>query len=243
MVHLAFVDYIKRKRETLILKRAWPERLNIVDAAIDMLLRRLKGRAALQAVRRLTTAKRDLRTELLDSALLNVGALGWTDVALAKAARDIGLSPLNHGLASRGAVDIVLHFLKGKRAHVFSLMQQSAPPPGPEVPPGLGVREELMYRAIAAHLDYLQPYRNSWPSALALLAAPQNVLDVLDTVGDLADDLCTYAGTTPTRGDWYTDRAHLLSLYCCVELYFLTDSSEDLLDTKSFLRRILKIRN
>ena len=201
----------------------------------------------MQVFRRLTTADRDLRTALLDSALLHVGVLGWTDVALAKAARDIGLSPLSHSLASRGAFDIVLHFLKNKRAHVCSLMQQrpttEESAPGPEVPPGIGVREELLYRAISAHLDYLQPYRDSWPSALALLAAPQNVLDVLDTVGDLADDLCTYAGTTPTRGDWYTERAHLLSVYCCVELYFLTDSSEDVLETKSFLRRILKKRS
>ena len=88
-------------------------------------------------------------------------------------------------------------------------------------------------------VEYIAPFRQTWPAALALVAAPQNALSTLGSVAELADDLCDYADIQSTRSDWYTERGLLLGLYGSVELFLLTDTSDDLHETRAFLERSL----
>lgn len=194
----------------------------------------------------------DVKLALLEGALRHVETLGWTDVALAKAATEIGLSPLTHSLASRGAVELVEHFLKKKREHVSKVVlsfkdelcvaRERGDEAGEE-PAGAqqGRSVLLLTRAIEAHMDFIAPHRQTWSSALALVAAPQNALNTLGAVADLADDLCEFADIQATRSDWYTERCLLLALYGSVELFVLTDSSVGLKESKDYLRRSVEM--
>ena len=198
----------------------------------------------------------DVKLALLEGALLHVETLGWTDVALAKAATEIGLSPLTHSLASRGAVELVEHFLKKKREHVSKVVLSFKDELCVARERGDGAGEEpagaqqgidkkrsvlLLTRAIEAHMDFIAPHRQTWSSALALVAAPQNALNTLGAVADLADDLCEFADIQATRSDWYTERCLLLALYGSVELFVLTDSSVGLKESKDYLRRSVEM--
>lgn len=189
----------------------------------------------------------DVKSRLLDNALRNVITMGWTDAALAKAAEDIGLSPMSHSLVNRGAVEVVEHFLNLKRAHVNTLM---APSINNEISSALHEsnttdghlkRERILFKAIGAHIDYIGPYLQSWPAALALLAEPQNVASTLGSVKNITDDLCQYCDVKTTRMDWYIERCLLASLYCSTELFLLTDASPNFVESKEFLSKAIKI--
>lgn len=192
--------------------------------------------------------KREL---ILEKALCHVHELGWSEKALAQASVDVGLPPLSHKVVERGPAEIVELFLRKKRDHVNSALSSAKSPAGiavaeeeveAEVVAGdsstydEGVKEkDMLYKAIEGHMEYIMPYASSWPSALALLLGPEQVLHTTQLVADLADDLVDYAGLQPTRSDWYTDRAILFSIYSSTQLYLLADKSEDYIDTKKFL--------
>lgn len=143
---------------------------------------------------------------------------------------------------------MVEHFLQRKRAHVLATSAAAAAATADtdgssstnttEHTPAL---EQELYKIIEAHMEYLGPHRETWPSALALLAEPQNAASTLALLHELADDLCAQTGIKSSRMDWYTERGLLLSLYGATELYLLTDSSQDLGETKLFLKRSLEL--
>jgi len=186
-----------------------------------------------------------LRFRLLEQAMLHVPVLGWSEDALAKAATDLGMPPLSFRIVNRGPVELVEHFLRKKMAHVRSVMQTNK-----EEEKGgnkgqsersLG-SEYILERAIEAHLDYIHPHLSTWPSALALLAEPQQVPHTLTIMQDVLDDLCEFADIQTSRIDWYVERGLLLSLLGSTELFMLTDNSQDLTDTKLFLKRAFDLR-
>ena len=100
--------------------------------------------------------------------------------------------------------------------------------------------DEKLYRAIEGHMEYIMPHLSRWPSALALMMSPEQVPYSAKLAATLAEDLVQYAGLNPTRTDWYTDRAMLLSLYTSTQLYLLSDQSEHKQDTKRFLREAIR---
>lgn len=193
----------------------------------------------------------DKRALILEKALSHVHEHGWSERALARASVDIGLPPLSHKIVERGPAEIVELFLRKKRDHVNSFLAggavASAGDGSEEVVEGEvvdeaskvhdgGVKEkDMLYKAIEGHMEYIMPYTSSWPSALALMLGPEQVLHSTKLAGDLADDLVDYAGLQPTRSDWYTDRAILFSIYSSTQLFLLTDKSEGFSETKRFL--------
>ena len=183
---------------------------------------------------------RDLKRELLDRALNHVAKLGWSDLALAQAATDLGLTPMSSTMVSRGAVELVEHFLGKKREQVSKTMSEmlSTQPPGPPL-----TQSEILYFAVEAHIDFIQPIRQTWPTALALLVSPQNIPHTLVHMGEVTSDLCDFLGIRAARLDWYAERGLLSAVYCFTELYLLTDSSADLQETKDFLRRHIELYN
>lgn len=170
------------------------------------------------------------RHTILECALLRVGEYGWTEEALARGAIDAGLPALSHKIIERGPVELVQLFLEKKRNHANT---QVGPRNANET--GTGRLERLL----ELHMEYIAAsgVRRHWPIALAILAEPTNAGSSLISLGQAADDLCEAVDLFPSRLDWYTERAMLLSYYSSVELFFLTDSSEDLTDTKDFIRR------
>jgi ubiquinone biosynthesis protein COQ9 len=186
------------------------------------------------------SSSRNLKRELLDRALSHVASLGWSDVALAQAATDLGLTPMSSTMISRGAVELVEHFLGKKREQVSKTMSEllSTPPPGPPL-----TQSEILYHAVETHINFIQPIRQTWPAALALLVAPQNIPYTLVHMEEMTGDLCDFLDIRAARIDWYTERGLLSAVYCSTELYLLTDSSADLEETRDFLRRNIEVYN
>lgn len=143
--------------------------------------------------------------------------------------------PLAHGIFTRGAYDLLEHFLEKKRAHVFELVSQkkeTIDTADSDETASLSTEEKVLVAGLEAHFEYLFPYLSSWPSALALLADPRYALDTLKIVGATTDDLCFLAGMQSSRADWYKERLVVLSLYCSSELFLLTDHSNNFEDTR-----------
>jgi ubiquinone biosynthesis protein COQ9 len=192
----------------------------------------------------------EVRMKMLTCALEHVPKLGWTEDALVKAATEVGLPPLSYRLVERGPVEIVELFIKNKRAHVRNVMHiasvstsapsSSSSSSSSSSTESLAGPQDALYLAIEAHLDYIAPFVTSWPSALALMAEPQQLPRTFETMMDTVEDLCEFAGIQNSRGDWYVERGLLLSLFCSTELYFLTDTSANFSDTKEFLRSGLR---
>lgn len=183
----------------------------------------------------------DPRVHILETALNHVDTLGWTQHALAQAAMDIGMTPMSSSVVHRGPVEMVEYLLKKKRAHVQTIATASSECPSDALGEAEQYKLARLAALISAHMEYLGPYKNTWPSALALLAEPQNAASTLALLQELADDLCNQAGIKSSRMDWYAERGLLLSLYAATECYFLTDSSPNLNDTKNFLKRSLDV--
>ena len=201
----------------------------------------------------------DKRVLILEKALSHVHEHGWSERALAQAAVDIGLPPLSHKIVERGPAEIVELFLRKKRDFVNSSLvagdstgtDGGARQEAEEIVEGEvvdeshkvndeGVKEkDMLFKAIEGHMEYIMPYASSWPSALALMLGPEQVLHSTQLAADLADDLVEYAGLHPTRSDWYTDRAILFSIYSSTQLFLLTDKSEGYVETRRFLESAL----
>mmetsp|Transcript_28084 Transcript_28084/g.40005 ORF Transcript_28084/g.40005 Transcript_28084/m.40005 type:complete len:272 (+) Transcript_28084:31-846(+) len=186
--------------------------------------------------------EKEMRRLILDAAILNVSMLGWTDDSIAKAINDVGKlnGPLAHGIFTRGAYDLLEHFLEKKRAHVFALVnQQKETTESTDFhdTSSLSSEEKYLIAGMEAHFEYLSPYLSSWPSALAVLADPRYALDTVKIVGSTVDDLCFLAGMQSSRGDWYKERLLVLSIYTSSELFLLTDHSSNFEETRAFIRR------
>ena len=97
-----------------------------------------------------------------------------------------------------------------------------------------------MQRIMELHFEYIEQsgLKSTWPSALALLiASPANIPHSIMALNDILGDLCDAAKLKPTRLDWYGERALLASLYVSTEMFFLTDDSKDLVETRCVHRQ------
>lgn len=154
----------------------------------------------------------------------------------------MGLPPHSHRIIDRGATELVEHFLKKKRLFVLEAVKlKNETPIEPETPDSARdnvesenvIKEnDLIYIAIEKHLDFIAPYLSSWPSALGHLADPKNVFTTLPIFFQTIDDLCYITEVKTANMDWYTERVQLAMLYTITELFMLTDSSENLFETK-----------
>eukprot|EP01032_Pedospumella_encystans_P009200 gene9200-10854_t len=101
--------------------------------------------------------------------------------------------------------------------------------------------DTILQVAIEAHIDYIYPYAHTWPSALATFADPSQASYAVTTAMQLADDIVSMSDIQASRGDWYTERLLATMLYSSTELFMLTDTSENLQDTKDFLKRNIQM--
>jgi rpsU-divergently transcribed protein len=173
------------------------------------------------------------------AALANVPELGWTDDAVAKAVKEVGYDSIAHKMIDHGAADLVRYFMQQKRVHVQQFISDKYPPHDDEHEEDEDAATHaklVVHDAIACHMEYIAPYKASWPSALAVVSEPSQLPKTLEVMADTADDICHLAGMNSSRLDWYTDRALILMVYGTTEMYMLTDYSDDMHDTKQFLR-------
>ena len=173
----------------------------------------------------------DFNNLVLSTALENVSKLGWTDDAIAQAVSTLGYCPLSHKVVGNGAVDLVFFFLEKKRFHINKLVTEKYNEDCNDEDPE-NYSEIILYDSIYSHVSYLSPFIPNWPSALALLVNSNYASKAAGTMINLADDICHLSGLKSSRLDWYTDRSMVLAILCSTELYSLTDTSDDMNDTR-----------
>ena len=114
----------------------------------------------------------NIREAIMKAALNNVPELGWTDDAVAKAVKEVGYDSIAHKMIDHGAADLVRYFMHKKRLHVYEVVTSKHPPHDDENNESKsGTHAKIVvYEAIACHMEYISPYKSTWPSALAVLA-------------------------------------------------------------------------
>jgi ubiquinone biosynthesis protein COQ9 len=167
-----------------------------------------------------------LKAELLSKSLKFVPELGWNDECIVRAVQELNLPPISHKIVQRGAGEMLQYFQAKKLISVETQFQQEFPDYNEMY------CEDRLYRAMELHIENLQPFKAVWPEALALLVHPTEVPYALTTAMNISNSLCQQAGIRSSRLDWYYERMVLMSLYGSVELYFLTDGTDNLQDTR-----------
>ncbi|XP_048886828.1 ubiquinone biosynthesis protein COQ9, mitochondrial isoform X2 [Brienomyrus brachyistius] len=168
----------------------------------------------------------ELKKRILTAALEFIPEHGWSVEAIAAGAETLGLSPASAGIFTKGAGELVLHFVSKCNAQLVQLLEEQQRPKE---------KAEFLRDALQTRLRMLAPYMDSWPQALSTLLLPQNVPGSLKCLSTLVDDLWYYAGDRSTDMRWYSRRLTLTAVYSATELVMVQDSSPDFQDTWAFL--------
>ena len=155
---------------------------------------------------------------------------GWSPKMLASAAGELGVPADRAALAfPGGAADMI----DGWFASLDAAMALGLPA---ERLASMKIRERI-YILVMFRLEWLLGNREALRRALAVLAMPQNLLAAARLAWRAADLMWRAAGDTATDFNHYSKRSILIGVYASSTLVFLDDSSEDLEQTRAFLKR------
>lgn len=178
-----------------------------------------------------------MRTRVLEAALLEVPALGWTTDALTAGAAACDLSPMAHGLAPRGPIELVEYFSASCDARLaFELAERANELADLEA-------HNRLLNAMQARLRMVAPHAATWPQALALRALPANLPNTLRDAHALAEQLLTAIGDDakapllPGPVDQATKILSVGAIYGACEMHLLADRSPGHNDTWTFLEK------
>lgn len=155
---------------------------------------------------------------------------GWSDAAVAAAAKQQGISPEVAGLAfADGAMDMI----EGWIEHVDQAMAQHF---SADALRQLPVRERIR-QLVRFRLDAVTGYDEALRRALAIMAMPQNLKRSARRGWASADRIWRLAGDASADFNHYTKRAILAGIYAATLSVFVDDQSEGKADTLAFLDR------
>jgi ubiquinone biosynthesis protein COQ9 len=174
------------------------------------------------------SSQEDIKLKILSKSLENQPQYGWTNEAIVQSVKQLNLNPALHTVISRGPVEIVEYFIKLRNENVINqLNEYKKAHEMDEIN-----QTELLKSSLFYHLDYLSPYKSTWPHALSLLASPTQIPQTISLTQQTVEDLCRAIGFETTRYDWYLERASLISLLGMMELYMIQDTSANSEDTR-----------
>lgn len=169
----------------------------------------------------------ELRPHLVRAMLPHVAFDGWTWTAVDAAADELGIPRPRARLAFSGPIDMADAFAAMADDDMTAALAAE----------GVGAMKirQRITRAVEVRLEQAMPHREAVRRALAQLA-----LDpprAARTLWRTADAMWRAAGDTATDFNFYTKRAILGAVYSSTLLVWLSDESEDMADTRAFLRR------
>lgn len=172
----------------------------------------------------------ELRPLLVPLLAQNAVFDGWTDAALAEAARQLGVPPERARLVFPGGapdmIDAWYASIDAATAAAFPADRIAQ----------LKMRDRI--RALVRfRLDHMAPVREAARRALAVLALPQNLGRGARLGWRAADAMWRLAGDTATDFNHYTKRATLAGVYLSTLMVWLGDRSDGGADTAAFLDR------
>ncbi|USI73364.1 COQ9 family protein [Sphingomonas morindae] len=157
---------------------------------------------------------------------------GWSEAALANAARALGLDPAHARLAfPDGATGMIAAWYDA----IDAALTRDFPP---ERVAAMKIRDRIG-TLVRARLDYLRPQRQAARAAVAHLARPGQIAAGARLGWRAADTMWRLAGDTATDFNHYSKRATLAAIYAATLLVWLDDESEGESETAGFLARRL----
>lgn len=155
---------------------------------------------------------------------------GWSEEALAMAARELGVPPPRARITFPGGP---VQMIDAWFDSVDVAMLDAFPP---ERIAGMKIRERIR-ELVLFRLERMLPHREALRRAFAILAQPQNLAASAKLAWRASDRMWRVAGDTATDYNYYTKRALLTGVYGSTSLVFVDDNSDDLADTRAFLNR------
>lgn len=177
----------------------------------------------------------ETRERLLGVTLAHVPFDGWTRIAMAAGARDLGLAPEDAALAfPGGALEMIdLHGTLADARMVAAMAARGVADMKVRARIALGVRLRLEQNA---------EHREAVRRAVAVLALPWNAAATTRLLYRTVDAIWHAAGDTATDYNFYTKRGLLAGVYTATLLFWLDDESEDFVESWAFLdRRIAEV--
>ncbi|XP_063828105.1 ubiquinone biosynthesis protein COQ9, mitochondrial-like isoform X2 [Ostrinia nubilalis] len=173
----------------------------------------------------------NVKNHILQCALEYVPKTGWSVESLSAGAEAAGYPGITHGLFPNGGGDLV-HYFNVKCNE--SLVEQMKNWPKEDLKEHK-VPTKFIENAIITRLSMIEPYKSTWPKAMAIQALPNNVPNCLATLLSLVDDICYHSGDRSVDFNWYIRRVGLAGIYKATELFYLTDKSANHNATRSFV--------
>ncbi|HEX9933367.1 MAG TPA: COQ9 family protein [Allosphingosinicella sp.] len=155
---------------------------------------------------------------------------GWSDEALAMAARELGVPAPRARLAFPGGA---MQMIDAWFDSIDVAMLNAFPP---ERIAAMKIRERIR-ELVLFRFTTMLPHREALRRAFAILAQPQNVPAAAKLAWRAADRMWRVAGDKATDFNHYSKRAILTGVYGSTSLVFIDDNSDDLADTRAFLNR------
>ena len=167
-----------------------------------------------------------LAPHIADAAVFD----GWSDAALAEAAKSAGVDVDIARLAVKGGAMAMI----GAWIETIDAAMAAALPP--ETLAAMKIRERIR-SLVQFRLDAAAGREEALRRALAIMAMPQNAATALRTGWHSADLMWRLAGDTATDWNHYSKRAILASLYGATLAVFVGDTSAGKAETRAFLDR------
>jgi len=173
-----------------------------------------------------------LRPALAAAAVGEVPFEGWSDGALRRAARDLGLAPADVERAfPDGARDLIEYWAATNDEHMIDGLAK--------VDLGAFKVRERIALAVKLRLTGMASQREAMRRALSFLALPRNAALGARLLYRTVDTIWYAVGDRSTDHNFYTKRALLAGVYATTVLYWLDDRSEGAEETWGFLERRL----
>lgn len=173
----------------------------------------------------------NIKNRILEKALDFVMQSGWSVESLSSGAKAAGYPTITHGLFPNGGADLVHYFNIKSNERLVDLMKTWPK----EDLKASKVPANFVENAIMARLLMIDPYKSTWPKAMALQSLPNNVPNCLATLLSLVDDICYHSGDRSVDFNWYARRIGLAGIYKAAELFYLTDNTPENTSTRSFV--------
>lgn len=167
----------------------------------------------------------ELAPRLVAAMLPHVPFDGWSEAALAAAARDTGIDPDIAALALPDVATMLTVWTSNANAAMGEAMAGAH---------NLKVRDRIRM-ALVTRLE--QGDREVTRRALNLLAQPQHAALSARLLWQAADAMWRAAGDTATDYNHYTKRLILSGVYSATLLHWTQDDSEDFAATRAFIDR------
>jgi rpsU-divergently transcribed protein len=186
---------------------------------------------------------------ILDHSLRQVKEHGWSEDAIAAGVLSAGLPLAMVGLVTQqtdasAAVSLVMHYMEECNRNLLQELEQQRQQ---EKTQTLSEMQKLFY-AVQFRLRMNIPHvlTKRWHEAMAIgISTPYVALDTSRKLRDMSQIILSFVGSTLSEGNitvkatTLPQESALHAIYIATELFMLTDSSTDFVDTWTFLQHRL----